>query len=200
VNEEGVDALLSGVGPRLTALRRARGMSLRALGRRTGISVSTLSRLETGQRRATLELLLPIARVYEITLDDLIGDQPVAESRPSGEPDLRNEHMVAWRLSRAPGQPAAYKVVFFPDRPERPKELQTHEGWSWCYVLAGQFRAIVGDEDLVLGQGKALEIDTRRPHWTGSARTDAPAELLILFGRQGERIGHHWLRSAAGRR
>jgi transcriptional regulator with XRE-family HTH domain len=200
VNEDGVVALLSAVGPRLTDLRQDRGLSLSALSRRTGISVSTLSRLESGQRRATLELLLPIGRVYEITLDDLVGGRAVADTRPRGEPDLRNEHMVAWRLSRAPGQPAAYKVVFFPDRPERPKEQQTHGGWSWYFVLAGQFRAIVGDEDVVLGHGKALEIDTLRPHWTGSASTDAPAEVLILFGRQGERISHQHLRSPAGRR
>ena len=35
--------------------------------------------------------------------------------------------------------------------------------------------------------GEAAEFDTRTPHWFGSAGP-GPAELLILFGPQGERI------------
>lgn len=195
MNEAGPDALLSAVGPRLAALRRARGLSLSALSRRTGISVSTLSRLESGQRRATLELLLPLARLHEMTLDDLVGVGGFPGSRTGREPDLQNERAVAWRLSRAPGQPVAYKAVFLPDRPEHPKELQAHEGWSWYYVLAGRFRVVTGAEDHVLVQGEAMEVDSRRPHWTGSASAEAPAELLVLFGRQGERVSRRDQRS-----
>ena len=60
--EDGWIEVLAGVGDRLLALRRDRGTTLAGLAQRTGISVSTLSRLEAGKRRATLELLLPIAR------------------------------------------------------------------------------------------------------------------------------------------
>jgi hypothetical protein len=35
--------------------------------------------------------------------------------------------------------------------------------------------------------GEAAEFDTRTPHWFGSAGEE-PAELLVLFGPQGERI------------
>lgn len=67
------DDVLDAVGPRLRTLRRERGITLAHLSAATGVSESTLSRLESGQRRATLELLLPLARIYDVPLDDLVG-------------------------------------------------------------------------------------------------------------------------------
>ncbi len=61
-----------------------------------------------------------------------------------------------------------------------------HEGYEWRYVLAGRLRVVLADHDLVLVQGESVEIDTRRPHWTGITG-DGPVELLVLYGRQGER-------------
>jgi transcriptional regulator with XRE-family HTH domain len=56
------DPVLDAVGPRLRALRQRHGGTLAELSAQTGISVSTLSRLESGGRKPTLELLLPHAR------------------------------------------------------------------------------------------------------------------------------------------
>ena len=52
-----LDQALAAVGPRLRELRRQREITLAGLSAATGISVSTLSRLESGARRPTLELL-----------------------------------------------------------------------------------------------------------------------------------------------
>jgi len=67
------DGVLDAVGPRLRTLRQDRGATLAQLSQATGISVSTLSRLESGQRRPTLELLLPLARAHQVQLDELVG-------------------------------------------------------------------------------------------------------------------------------
>jgi len=80
------DAVIAAVGPRLRALRRQRAITLTDLAETTGISVSTLSRLESGQRRATLELLLPLARAYEVPLDDLVGAPATRGSTPGRSP------------------------------------------------------------------------------------------------------------------
>jgi DNA-binding XRE family transcriptional regulator len=57
------DPVLGAVGARLRALRRRRGTTLAELSELTGISVSTLSRLEGGGRKPTLELLLALTRL-----------------------------------------------------------------------------------------------------------------------------------------
>ncbi|MGC7097027.1 helix-turn-helix domain-containing protein [Amycolatopsis lurida] len=177
-----IEQVLSGVGPRLKALRRERRMTLGALAEATGIGQSTLSRLESGQRRATLELLLPLARAYQVPLDDLVGAPAVGDPRVRIEAKQANG-MTTMALSKRPGQPQAYKLIV-PPRYE--PEPQVHEGYEWMYVLDGRLRLILGDRDMVLGPGEAAEFDTRVPHWFGAA-DDYPVELLSLFGKQGER-------------
>ena len=86
-SEKGV---LASVGPRLRALRQQRETSLADLSAATGISVSTLSRLESGQRRPNLELLLPIARAHRVPLDELVGDLETGDPRIHAQPFTRN--------------------------------------------------------------------------------------------------------------
>lgn len=148
--------------------------------------MSTLSRLESGRRRATLELLLPIAKAHGVALDDLVGTRPAEDPRVRGQV-IHRDGMTMWRLSRSPGQPVAYKVLFPASRSTPPAEGATHEGYEWLYVLAGRLRIVLGEQDFVLGQGEAAEIDTRRPHWLGSTG-EGPVEALVLFGKQGERV------------
>src|SRR5919199_4397397 len=76
-----LDAALARVGPRLKRLRQERGTTLAGLSRATGISVSTLSRLEAGLRRPSLELLLPIARAHHVSLDEIVGGLLVDDPR-----------------------------------------------------------------------------------------------------------------------
>ncbi|MGY5308905.1 helix-turn-helix domain-containing protein [Nocardia gipuzkoensis] len=177
--------VLDSVGPRLRALRRDRGITLADLAVRTGVSESTLSRLESGQRRASLELLLPLARTYDVPLDELVGAPRTGDPRIHLKP-IRRFGMIFIPLSRRPGGTQAFKMII----PARPQPLeptpQTHEGFEWLYVLNGRLRLVLGERDLTLSAGEAAEFDTSLPHWLGSA-DGGVVELLILFGPQGMR-------------
>jgi transcriptional regulator with XRE-family HTH domain len=182
-----LDEALTAVGPRLRALRQERDITLAALSRATGVSVSTLSRLESGQRRPNLELLLPLARAFQVPLDELVGAPPTGDPRIHPRPITANG-MTILPLSRRPGGIQAYKHIIPPGRGRRePDELRTHEGYEWLYVLAGRLRLILGEHDIVLPAGEAAEFDTRVPHWFGGA-DEAAVEFLSLFGPQGERM------------
>jgi transcriptional regulator with XRE-family HTH domain len=182
-----VDNVLEAVGPRLRALRRHRSITLADLSATTGISESTLSRLEGGKRRANLELLLPLARAYGVPLDDLVGAPNTGDPRVHLRP-IHRHGMTFLPLTRRAGGVQAYKMIIPARRdPVEPDpQPQTHEGYEWLYVLNGRLRLILGDLDLVLPSGEAAEFDTHLPHWLGTA-DGAPVELLILFGQQGER-------------
>lgn len=175
---------LAEVGPRLKRLRTQRGVTLAALAEATGISTSTLSRLEAGQRRPSLELLLPIAQAHQVPLDELVGAPEVGDPRIRPTPRRVNGRVVL-PLTRQPGAIQAWKLVI-PAGQQEP-EVRAHEGYEWLYVLSGRLRLVLADHDLVLGPGEAAEFDTRLPHWFGSTG-DGPVELLSLFSRQGERI------------
>ncbi|MFE6281404.1 helix-turn-helix domain-containing protein [Streptomyces sp. NPDC057877] len=178
------EEVLAGVGPRLRQLRKERDVTLTALSETTGISVSTLSRLESGLRRPSLELLLPIAQAHGVALDELVGAPPVRDPRVRAEPISRYGR-THWPLTRQPGGLQAFKVL--EPQQEREVELRTHEGYEWLYVLSGRLRLVLGEHDIVLTAGEAAEFDTRVPHWFGSTG-EGPAEFLSLFGPQGERM------------
>ncbi|KOT98297.1 XRE family transcriptional regulator [Streptomyces sp. NRRL F-4707] len=178
------DDVLAGVGPRLRRLRKEREVTLAALSEATGISVSTLSRLESGLRRPSLELLLPIAQAHQVPLDELVGAPPVRDPRVRAEPIVRHGR-THWPLTRQAGGLQAFKVLE-PQRTEEP-DPRTHEGYEWIYVLSGRLRLVLGEHDVVLSAGEAAEFDTRVPHWFGSTG-EGPVEFLSLFGPQGERM------------
>ena len=179
-----IAAALDQVGPRLKRLRTERGVTLTDVAAATGISKSTLSRLETGQRRPSLELLLPLAQAYRVPLDELVGAPEVGDPRIRLKPRARNGRIVV-PLTRQPRGLHAWKVILPPERKE--PELRTHEGYEWLYVLAGQMRLILAEHDITMGPGEVAEFDTQVPHWFGAAG-DEPVEILSLLGRQGERI------------
>lgn len=183
-DEAGTDEVLAEVGPRLRRIRKERGATLAGLSEATGISVSTLSRLESGLRKPSLELLLPIARAHEVPLDELVGAPPVRDPRVRAQPIVRGGR-THWPLTRQPGGLQAYKVLE-PQRKLEP-EPRTHEGYEWLYVMSGRLRLVLADHDVVLGPGEAAEFDTRVPHWFGSTG-EGPVEFLSLFGPQGERM------------
>ncbi|MFC5749787.1 helix-turn-helix domain-containing protein [Actinomadura rugatobispora] len=177
--------VLAGVGPRLRALRRARNATLAALADETGLTASTLSRLENGRLRPTLEQLLPLARAHGVPLDDLVAAPPTGDPRIHLRP-VRRSGLVIIPLTRRPGGVQAYKVIYPPAGRAPATTPQTHEGYEWFYVLNGQVRFVLGEQEFLLGVGEAAEFDTRIPHRIGSADS-RPAEVLTLFGPQGER-------------
>lgn len=178
--------VLDAVGPRLRALRRRRETTLTELSAQTGISVSTLSRLESGQRRPNLELLLPLARVHRVPLDELVGAPVTGDPRIHPRPVQRHGRTVL-PLSRRTEGLQAFKHLMPASPGHEEPDPQTHEGYEWLYVLSGRLRLVLGPHDLVLGPGEAAEFDTRTPHWFGNPGPGA-VEFLTLFGRQGERV------------
>jgi transcriptional regulator with XRE-family HTH domain len=193
---EPLGAVLSAVGPRLRALRLERRATLSQLSASTGISVSTLSRLEAGLRKPTLELLLPLARAHQVPLDELVGAPETGDPRVHAKPFDRGGVTVV-PLTRRPGGIRAFKQIYPPGWPGREPEQQSHEGYEWLYVLSGRLRMLLGDHDAVLAAGEVVEFDTHVPHWFGNPGPE-PAEVLTLYGPQGERI--HVRAQPAGRR
>jgi transcriptional regulator with XRE-family HTH domain len=179
-----VSAAPEQVGPRLKRLRTQRRITLTALAELTGISKSTLSRLESGQRRPTLELLLALSQSYRVPLDDLVGAPEVGDPRIRLKPG-RVKGRTVIPLTRQPDGMQAWKIVISTTKIN--PEPRAHDGHEWIYVLSGRLRLLLGDQDWVLGAGEVAEFDTQVPHWFGSTG-DEPAEILSIFGRPGERM------------
>ena len=183
-----IDTTLDAVGPRLRRLRQQRETTLTELAAATGISASTLSRLEAGLRRPTLEQLLPLARTYGTTIDELVDAPATGDPRIHLRPIKGADGATILPLTRRPGGIQAYKFIVpgARRRADGRVKLSRHEGYEWVYVLNGSLRLLLGDQDLVLSPGEAAEFDTQVPHSLGAA-DHRGVEFLSLFGRQGER-------------
>lgn len=169
--------MLAGIGPRLRELRRARGLTLREAADASGLSASTLSRVEAGIRRPGLDLLLPLARLYRVSLDQIVAAPATGDPRVHLTPRRHRRGSVVVPLTEYPGRVQVFKQVLAPREPEP----VTHAGYEWLYVLSGRLRLVLGEQDLVLGVGEVAEFDTIEPHWFGPA-ADEVVEILHLFG------------------
>lgn len=175
------------VRSRLRELRLERGLTLEELSARANIDKSTLSRLESGKRRLALDHLPPLAEALGVRVDDLLPRRKVKD--PRIKPTARKfDGLTVWPLS---GQGAAdgleaSKMRIHASRNKPPAKLPVHEGHHWMYVLKGEMRLLLGDEDFIVKPGEAVEFNTWTPHWFGAL--DGPVEVLAILGREGERI------------
>jgi transcriptional regulator with XRE-family HTH domain len=179
-----VETELSQIPLRLRHARQKKNITLEDLSKATGISKSTLSRLESGQRKPSLELLLPVVAALAISLDDIVSSPKIDDPRVS-QKATRTEGRTLTRLSQPHSEPQTFKITI--PATEREPVLRTHDGYEWIYVLDGQLRMVLGEHDILMGPGEAAEFDTKNPHWFGSAGT-GPVEILSMFGKHGERI------------
>ncbi|GHF66183.1 hypothetical protein GCM10010218_54600 [Streptomyces mashuensis] len=180
--DDELSQILDSIGPRLRALRSDRGLTLEAVAEDTGISVSTLSRLESGKRRPTLDLLIPLARTHRVALDQLVAAPATGDPRVHLRPRRRERRGdVLVPLTQYPGRVQVFKQVLAPREPR----LVTHAGYEWLYVLAGELRLLLGEREFTLRPGEVAEFDTGEPHWFGPAGPNA-VEILHLFGPHGD--------------
>ena len=174
------------IASRLRFLRKQYGWTLVEVSGLTGISVSTLSRLESGRRKATLELLLPLTRIYRVSLDYLVTMSSVSDHMVNGlRPGRDGLSFVS--LSHDMKDRWAHKVTLHRNQAGAEPRAGIHEGYEWIYVLSGRVRLVLGDRELTLEGGEAAEFNTRTPHWIGNADRD-PAEVLVLFDGRGDPI------------
>jgi transcriptional regulator with XRE-family HTH domain len=184
-----IDGVLEGVSSRLRELRTKRGRTLLQLAEETGISSSTLSRLESGIRRPTLDLLIRLAAAYGASLDDIVGAPQIADPRIHPKTFYRDGKAII-PLTKQNPDVIAFKMLLPGHPPDSAVPQKVHEGYDWIYVLSGRLRLAIGDEEIQLSPGEAAEFDTRRPHGFVSASLE-PAEVINLLSRQGERVHVH---------
>ncbi|MYZ06806.1 helix-turn-helix domain-containing protein [Streptomyces sp. SID2999] len=171
---------------RLRSLRITLGYSLDELAERTNLSPSTISRVETGKRTLSLDVLVPLANalqvsldvLFEVPTDDDVVIRPVAHS--SGT-------RTTWPLSRPDGRMVAMKMRLEPS--DGPPGQRVHPGHDWFLVLEGRVRLWLGERQIDVDAGEAAEFATMVPH--AITALAAPAELIMVFDRDGQRAHVH---------
>jgi transcriptional regulator with XRE-family HTH domain len=174
------------VRSRLRSLRTTLGMSLDEVAARANLSASTISRIETGKRTISLDVLLPLAGALQVGLDTLLdvhGDDDVV-IRPA--PSTAGGR-TTWMLGRTTGNTIAIKMRLEPS--DRMPDQRVHPGHDWFFVIEGTVRLLLGEREILVQAGEAAEFATMTPH--AFAAVDGPAELVLIFDRDGHRAHIH---------
>lgn len=174
------------VRTRLRSLRTTLGLSLDELAGRANLSASTISRVETGKRTISLDILLPLAAALQVDIDALLDvrsdDDVVIRPTPS-----TSGQRTTWMLNRPTGSTIAVKMRLEPTR--MPPDQRVHPGHDWFFVLEGRVRLSLGDREITVETGEAAEFATMTPH--AFAAVDGPAELIMIFDRDGQHAHVH---------
>ena len=171
---------------RLRSLRTTLDYSLDELAQRTNLSPSTISRVETGKRALSLDVLVPLANALQVSLDVLFerpGDDDVV-IRPVPHSSGKR---TSWLLSRPDGRTIAMKMRLEPST-ARPDQ-RVHPGHDWFVVTEGRVRLWLGERQVDVDTGEAAEFTTMTPH--ALTALDQPAELIMIFDREGQRAHVH---------
>jgi len=179
------DPIESAARSRLRSLRTARGWSIDELARRSHIGPSTISRIETGHRRITLDHLVTLARALDTTVDALLADDEPGDDvviRPTRD---RAHGATYWILNRHDDPSGRIVAKMRVPAPRRLPEPRTHPGRDWFFVLHGTVRLLLGEREHLVEAGQAAEFDTLTPHRI--LGHGGPAEVLTIFDRHGER-------------
>jgi len=180
-DDGGLDVL---VRKRIRALRVAHGWSLEELSERAHLSQSSLSRIENGRRRLSLDQLVALARALDTTVDRLVE---TATEDVVTSPVIDAVHgRMSWTVRAEPGLSVVRQRMTAPP-PADPARMRAHPGREWLVVLSGTALLLLGDRRFRLEANQAAEFPTMMPHAIGAEA--GPCEILGIFDREASR-GH----------
>jgi transcriptional regulator with XRE-family HTH domain len=174
---------LAAFGANLKQHRLQKGWTLDDLAKRSGLSKPFLSRLESGDRQASIAAVLTLCQIFGLSMAEMF------ETQVALDPCLivRKSDAVsreAYGLSYLPLSQAGHlfnlrpiRVTVSPDRTGN--EHYRHEGEEWIYVLSGEISLSLAGQMYDLATGDAIHFDSRLPHRVIPRSKKAPEILLV---------------------
>jgi transcriptional regulator with XRE-family HTH domain len=190
----------SKVGNRLRQERERRGISLRELARRVGVSPSLVSQIELDRVNPSVSTLYALVTELGMTMSDVFVDNGPAPALVVRErrdadglvavPDTRSVINLAsgvrWeRLTPQSDPDVEFLYVVYPVGAESCPEdaLVTHGGREYGYVESGTLGVRVGFDEYVLGRGASIAFDSSSPHRLWTIGSDPVHAIWVVIGR-----------------
>jgi transcriptional regulator with XRE-family HTH domain len=197
------------MGDRLRRARIARGLTLRTMAKRLGVSPSLISQVETGRAKPSVSTLYALANELGISLDELLFMD--APSTPAGAADAAPLDLLDLQLPEVPVQREVGRVsirlgsgvvwerltteslqnvdflfvTYEVGGASSPADaFQRHKGQEFGYVLSGALRLNIGFDEHLLGPGDSITFDSSTPHRLSNAGDTPVTAVWFLLGRR----------------
>jgi len=209
----------SDLGPRLRAIRVARGVGLRELARRLDLSPSSISQIETGKIQPSVRTLYALASEFGVTVDEVLFDEPplpgapgtttravepgLSVQRAADRPAIQLNSGVRWeRLMFWGDEDVEFlEAIYEPGGASSPDDaLVRHNGHEFGHILSGTLRVIVGFDEYVLGPGDSITFPSSTPHRLVNAGPETVRAIWVVRDRRGIDTGHEGADVASGER
>ena len=166
---ESTEDAIALIGTRIRDIRTLKGMPLRALGERTGLSMSMLSLVERGKASPSIGTLIAICSALDVHMADLLAPVSLVRkspvSRAEDQPVVQTQPGVDRRIlrdDRANGVEIAINQ-YAPDTGSAPTPIH-HEGFEYGVVLEGQLTVELDGTVHALRAGDLISYDSARNH------------------------------------
>lgn len=179
------------LGDRIRKAREMRGLTLNDLSSRTGIRVDTLERVESNEMIPPLGELIKLGKAVEMKMGYFISpgvDKPMTVVRSDCRPAVsrygksRSEQYGYFYESLAPEKANRIMEPFLITMvPTDVKELSSHDGQEFIFILEGEISAQVGDQAEILRAGDAVYYDSSYPHLVKCASDKLAKILAVLY-------------------
>jgi transcriptional regulator with XRE-family HTH domain len=194
----------SRIGERLRAERQRRGMTMREIARRVGVSPSLISQIERDKVNPSVSTLWGLVTVLGLTMGDLFSDvetpQPVSPptalpgpvTSPGARALIKLETGVRWERLTAVSDPTVeFLFVVYPPGASSCDEdsLIRHGGKEFGYVVSGRLGVRVGFDEYELGPEMAISFDSSSPHRLWAIGDQPATAIWVVTGRQSDARG-----------
>jgi transcriptional regulator with XRE-family HTH domain len=183
-----VEEVSSGrLGERVRILRRERGLTLKLLAERSGVSRAMISKLERGEKNPTLVVAAKVAEGLGVSLSQLVGVEergevvvvPLERRMIMRDPGTGFERQLLSPSFGGRGIEFIWSVV-----PEGSSsgEFPPHRRGVEEYVVVekGRLRAVLGGEDYLLEEGDALYFEADISHRFDNAGEGECSYYLVI--------------------
>jgi transcriptional regulator with XRE-family HTH domain len=161
------------VGHRIRHLRKARGLSLKDMGARAGLSAGFLSQVERGLSSASVRFLARIADALDASISDIFpdgaGEEPgngiVARRKDRKRIEMASTAAIKELVTPfAHTPPLDIYIVMLEPGGSSGDEPYAHDGEEAGFVLEGGLELIVDGRKYILGEGDSFRFASDRPH------------------------------------
>lgn len=202
------ERLVPSIGARLRLARQRRGLSLRELARTMGVSPSLVSQVETGRLPPSPSTLEAMLGCLELTLDELVAEQP--EPAPPATDDVALLNQLLVRIGQGHATQSAdsrtrlridtgvswerltdvdaslvdfFEVIYDVDGATSQDSLHRHRGREFGLVTVGAIRVQLGYDEYVLNVGDSISFDSMTPHRMANIGEGEARAVWVTIGR-----------------
>jgi transcriptional regulator with XRE-family HTH domain len=170
----------------LRSLRRARGLSIIELARRSSVSRATLSQLEAGGGNPTLETLYDLANALDASLAELItgvaAPEPPRVVRAGEGPRVLGDAVEAWLLHTVATRTQSIEIYDFRLHTALPQSSGAHSRGTreHLHVYTGRIRVGPVSNPVELAAGDFVAFDADQPHVYQRVSATEFSGLLVI--------------------